>query len=758
MKIETRSGILEEIDFNKVKKRLVNLVTLVDDASFIDPDKLAKETISHIYDGIKTKELDEYAAKVAAGWGTIHPSYLKYAAIIAVDNLHKETLNSFYETMHKVNTNKLFLREDFINAVEMYKDKLENAIDYNRDYSFDFIGFQTLSKSYLLRDKQGKICERPQHLYMRVALSIHLDNIDEAINTYNYLSQGYYTHATPTMFNAGTCNQQLASCFLLGTEDSIVGIYKTLGDCALISKGAGGIGIHIHNIRGSGSVIKSTNGRSNGITPMIQVFNATARYVDQGGGKRNGSIAMYLEPWHCDIFEFIQLRYNQGDEHMKARDMFLALWVPDLFMERVKNDELWSLMCPSESPNLSEVYGEEFNTLYTKYEKENKFRRQIPARELFEKIMDMQIETGSPYMCYKDSVNRKTNHSNLGIIKSSNLCSEIMEYSSSDEYAVCNLASISLTKFVLNDNTFDFETLRKVASIATKNLDIVIDISTYPTPETLKSNSNHRPIGLGVQGLADVFYKLKMPFESDEAKQLNTKIFETIYYGSVSASIELAEKKGCYSTFEGSPFSKGLLQFDLWDSNKNLMYDWSDIKKKIRHGIRNSLLTTVMPTASTSQILGNYECIEPPNSNIYNRTTNAGKFLVINKYLVDDLVKLGLWNEAMKDKIIYFEGSIQNIDEIPQNVKNLYKTVWEISQKALIDLSIGRGPFIDQSQSLNLFIAKPDHKKLFNCHLYGWKNGLKTGMYYLRTRAGTEPVKIGLGTQFVEQECTVCSS
>jgi ribonucleoside-diphosphate reductase alpha chain len=584
------------------------------------------------------------------------------------------------------------------------------------------------------------------------------------IETYNTLSEGYYTHATPTLFNSGTGRPQLSSCFLLDVEnDSIEGIFNTLKESAQISKNAGGIGISFTKVRSKGTYIAGTNGTSNGIIPFLKIYNETARAVDQGGGKRKGSIAIYLEPWHADIEDFLELKKNSGEETKKARDIFLALWIPDLFMERVRDDKMWSLMCPHKCPRLSLVYGDEFKELYESYEKDKNYNSQISARELFKKIMESQIETGVPYMCYKDAGNRKSNQKNIGTIQSSNLCSEIFQYSDNTEYSVCNLASLNLSKFVEN-GSYNFEKLRQVAYRATVNLDKVIDITEYPTPETKKSNLAHRPIGLGVQGLADVFYKMKYSFDSYDAQKLNLQIFETIYYGAVSASADLAEKKGSYSTFEGSDFSKGLLQFDMWNCEKPTMWNWDELKKRVKKGMRNSLLTTIMPTASTSQILGNYECIEPPQSNIFLRRTLAGQFTIMNKYLVDDLEKLGLWNEDMKDKIIYNNGSIQDINEIPENIKNLYKTVWELSQRFLIDLSIDRGRFIDQSQSLNLFIDKPDFSRLYNCHMHGWKNGLKTGMYYLRTKPAVNAIKYSLGNKFIKQEvkeneeCLVCSS
>jgi ribonucleoside-diphosphate reductase alpha chain len=660
------------------------------------------------------------------------------------------------------------LNNTFLTLIEKYKTEIDSIISHQRDYElFDFFGIKTLMRAYLLKDGEV-IMERPQYMFLRTAFIVNMGpdfSFQNVAETYNLLSQGYYIHATPTLFNSGTVNQQLASCFLLKMkDDSIDGIFDTLKDCAQISKLAGGIGISAHAIRGAGALIRGTNGVSNGLRPMLQVFNQTARYVDQGGGKRKGSIAVYLEPWHCDIYDFLDLKTNVGDENNKARDLFLALWIPDLFMERCDKDEMWSLMSPDECPNLNLVYGDEFNTKYMEYESKGKFRKQIKARDLLTRIMEVQIETGVPYMCYKDAANRKSNQQNIGTIESSNLCSEIIEYSSKDETAVCNLASINLTKFVkVDDNKsyFDFDGLRKVAYTAACNLDRVIDSNSYPSPQAKVSNFNNRPIGLGVQGLSDVLFLMKITFDSQEAKELNNTIFETIYYGAVEASTDRASLYGSYSSFKGSPTSEGKLQFDLWNENfESKMWDWNKLKEKVKKGMRNSLLTAIMPTASTSQILGNYECIEPQHSNIYVRKTIAGKFIVINKYLVDDLMKVNLWNEDMKDKIIFYDGSVQNIEEIPNNIKKLYKTVWEIPQKSIVDLSVDRGKFIDQSQSLNIFMATPDASRLYSCHMYGWKKGLKTGMYYLRSKPATNPIKFNLGTKFKEseEECLMCSS
>lgn len=706
---------------------------------------------------ISTRDLDDHAARIAAERGVDHPDYLQFAGAICVSNLFKETKKrSFSETVKMVDemvdhcgSRVGLLSQDFVTYVSTHSAALDAVCDDSCDYQLDYIGIKTLMRSYLIQDRITKrILERPQHMYMRVAVALHMNTSwDRLVETYRLLSKGYYTHATPTLYNAGTKRQQLASCFLGGLNDGISDIYKWLGDCASISKWAGGIGMHIHNIRATGSIIRGTNGTSNGIVPMLQVFNSTARYVDQGGGKRKGSIAVYLEPWHADIFDFLELKTNSGDENKKARDLFLALWIPDLFMKRVKENGNWSLMCPSECPGLSDCYGEEFETLYRKYEGEGRVRKQIPARDLFRKIMDSQIETGVPYMCYKDAANKKSNQNNIGVIKSSNLCSEIIEYSDANEYAVCNLASINLSKMMKNDGTFDYQRLHDVAYEATRNLDRVIDLNYYPCPETEKSNKSHRPIGLGVQGLADVFYMMGLSFDHAEAKNVNKKIFETIYHGAINASCDMAIAFGeSYKTFPNSPFSKGIFQFDMWDNVElSGLWDWDELRTKVKTtGIKNSLLTAVMPTASTAQIMGNYECIEPPTSNIYTRRTIAGTFAIPNKYLVKALAERGLWSKQIRDKIIRDDGSVRNISEVPQDLKDRFKTVWETSQKSIIELAADRGPFIDQSQSLNLFMGEPDYNRLFNMHMYGWKLGLKTGMYYLRSRPAANPIKFSL--------------
>lgn len=759
MRVITRSGLIEEAQFSKIQQRLKDLHHTLFSRSPIQVDEIARDTINEVHDMISTSDLDEHSARIAAGKGIDHPDYLRFAGAICASNLMKETKQRpFSQTMEAV---RGMLDPTFAAYCSENADALDGFIVDSRDYQFDYQGIRTLMRSYLLHDK-GVIVERPQHLWMRVAVALYMGDLTRIQFTYDLLSQGYYTHATPTLFNAGTRRQQMASCFLGGMDDSISAIYKWLSDCASISKWAGGLGMHVHNIRATGSAIQGTNGTSNGLIPMLQVFNATARYVDQGGGKRKGSIAVYLEPWHADILDFLELRTNTGDENKKARDLFLALWIPDLFMKRVVEDGPWSLMCPSECPGLSDLYGSEFEELYVRYEAEGRCKRVVQARELFRKVMESQIETGVPYMCYKDSVNRKSNQKNVGIIRSSNLCSEIMEYSDSKEYAVCNLASINLSRMVEEGGSFDFAKLRRVAYEVTCNLDRVIDLNFYPCPETEMSNQRHRPVGLGVQGLVDVFFKLRHPFDSEEARALNRQIFETIYLGAAEASADLAEQKGPYPTFAGSPVSQGDFQFDLWGVEPHhYKPEWEALRERVRtHGIRNSLLTAVMPTASTSQILGNYECIEPPNSNIYTRRTIAGTFTVINKYLVRDLQSLRLWSTEMRDRIIKDDGSIQAIEHIPHPIRMRYKTVWEIPQKAIIDMSVDRAPFIDQSQSLNLFMAKPDFNRLFNMHVYGWKNGLKTGMYYLRSRPASNPIKFSLGatTTQEEGECLSCAA
>ena len=681
------------------------------------------------------------------------------AARISVSNLHKETLGSFSETMallynfvNPANQEPFhMISEETFSIIMKNKERLDTAVKYERDFSYNFFGLKTLERSYLLRIN-GKIVERPQHLLMRVAVGIHGENIDAAIETYDCLSLKYFTQASPTLFNAGTSRPQLSSCFLLTMKgDSIEGIYDTLKSCAIISKNAGGIGLNIHCIRASGSLIAGTNGTSNGIIPMLRVYNSTARYVDQGGNKRPGAFAIYLEPWHADVFDFLDLRKNHGNEENRARDLFLALWIPDLFMQKVERNEDWCLFCPNEAPGLADCWGDDFVALYEKYEREGRAKKVVKAQNLWNAIITSQIETGNPYMLYKDAANRKSNQQNLGTIKCSNLCTEIIEYSSPDEIAVCNLGSLSLPAFVKDQTTFDFEELRQKTKILTKNLNKIIDVNFYPVPETKLSNLRHRPIGLGVQGLADVFMKMRLAFDSPQARQLNLEIFETIYFAALEASNELAVIEGTYETYHGSPASEGKLQFDLWNVTPTGRWDWAALKEKIaKHGLRNSLLVAPMPTASTSQILGNNECFEPYTSNIYNRRVLAGEFQVVNPYLMNDLIQLGLWNDIMRTRIIAYNGSIQSIPEIPKAIKDLYKTVWEISQKVIVDMAADRGAFIDQSQSLNIHMAEANYAKLTSMHFYGWKKGLKTGMYYLRTRPAVDAIKFTVDQSIIK--------
>jgi len=761
MYVMKRNGKQEAVHFDKITSRVMKLsygLTLKSD----DIIEIAKKVIVGIYNGVPTTELDNLAAETAASFTTKHPDFAVLAARIAVSNLHKNTIKSFSETASllynyiddKTGEKAPLLADDVYEIIQQNADILDASIIYERDYHFDFFGFKTLEKSYLLK-VNGKIVERPQHLFMRVALGIHKNDIDAAIETYNLMSEKWFIHATPTLFNGGTPKPQMSSCFLLSMkDDSIEGIYETLKNTALISQSAGGIGLNVHNIRSTGSYIKGTNGTSNGIIPMLRVFNDTARYVDQGGGKRKGAFAIYLEPWHADVFAFLDLRKNHGKEEMRARDLFLALWVCDLFMKRVEADGQWSLFCPNEAKNLHTTHGAEFEALYEQYEKEGKAKKTIPARDLWNAILEAQIETGNPYMLYKDSANEKSNQKNLGTIRCSNLCTEIIEYSDDKETAVCNLASISLPRFV-EGKKFNFEKLLEVTQIITKNLNKIIDNNYYPLEETRRSNFRHRPIGIGVQGLADVFMLLGLPFDSEMAKLLNKNIFETIYYAALVASKNIAKEQGAYETFEGSPLSKGIFQFDMWNAEPSDRYDWNALRAEIKeHGVRNSLLLAPMPTASTSQILGNNECFEPYTSNIYNRRVLSGEFVVVNKHLLKDLMSLGLWNDSMKQRIIAANGSVQNIEEIPANLKEIYKTVWEIKQRTIIDMSADRGAFICQSQSLNLFVEQPNFAKLSSMHFYTWKKGLKTGMYYLRTKAATDAVKFTVDTDVVKQAAT----
>ncbi len=753
MYVIKRDGRKEPVMFDKITARVRKLCYGLN--TLVDPTKVAMRVIEGLYDGVTTSELDNLAAEIAATLTTAHPDYAKLAARISVSNLHKNTKKSFSETMKDLYeyVNPRTGKEAPLLSDEVYKvisenaEMLDSTIIYNRDFGYDYFGFKTLERSYLLK-LNGKIAERPQHMLMRVSIGIHLNDLQSAVETYELMSKKYFTHATPTLFNSGTPKPQMSSCFLLAMrDDSIEGIYDTLKQTAKISQSAGGIGLSIHNIRATGSYIAGTNGTSNGIVPMLRVFNDTARYVDQGGGKRKGSFAIYVEPWHADIYDFLDLKKNHGKEEMRARDLFYAMWIPDLFMKRVEADAEWTLMCPNECPGLFETHSEDFDSLYTKYEKEGKGRKTIKARELWEKILESQIETGTPYMLYKDAANRKSNQQNLGTIRSSNLCTEILEYTDKDEVAVCNLASIALPMFVKNGE-FDHRELFKVTKRVTKNLNRVIDRNYYPIKEAENSNMRHRPIGLGVQGLADTFIMLRLPFTSDEAKKLNQEIFETLYFAAVTASMEEAKEDGAYSTFKGSPISKGEFQHNLWgikDEELSGRWDWGKLRTNIKkHGVRNSLLVAPMPTASTSQILGNNECFEPYTSNIYTRRVLSGEFIVVNKHLLEDLVNLGLWNEGLKQELMRANGSIQHIDEIPDEIKELYQTVWELSMKDIIDMSRQRGYFIDQSQSLNLFMENANFAKLTSMHFYAWKSGLKTGMYYLRTKAAVDAIKFTL--------------
>jgi len=741
MQVLKRNGSRESVSFDKVLQRVRKAARGLS----VNPDALAQQVLSQIYDGVKTSELDELTAQLAAGLSTLHPDYGTLAARISVSNHHKNTSPSFTDVVYLLSNQTMpltgekasIIHPDLIQVVKEKGAEIDKYIDYNRDYLFDYFGFKTLEKSYLLKDTTMRVVERPQHMWMRVSLALWGNNLEKAFETYDLLSQKFLTHATPTLFNAGTPRQQLSSCFLLAmSEDSIAGIYKTLGDCAAISKYAGGIGLHIHNIRARGSLIKGTNGQSNGLTPMLRVFNNTARYVDQGGGKRNGSFAMYLEPWHADVEDFLKMKLPSGAEEERARDLFYALWIPDLFMERVESNGDWTLFCPNEAPGLADVWGDNFKELYERYEKEGRGRKTVSAQKLWFQILDSQMETGTPYLLYKDACNKKSNQQNLGTIKSSNLCTEIIEYSDKNETAVCNLASLALPAFV-NGDSFDFAKLREVTKVAIRNLNRVIDINFYPTPETQRSNMRHRPVGLGVQGLADVFALLKLSWESDEAARLNQLIFEHMYYAAAEESCVLAEQEGSYETFAGSPASKGQLQPDLWNitplTEKQL--DWTTLREKAKKGMRNSLLLAPMPTASTSQILGFNECFEPFTSNLYTRRTLAGEFIVVNKYLMKDLMALGLWSEDMKQLIVARNGSVQGLAEIPEEIQLRYKTAWELKQRCLIDMAAARGAFICQSQSLNLFIADATYSKLTSMHFHGWKLGLKTGCYYLRTKA-----------------------
>ena len=750
MLVIKRDGRKESVKFDKITARIDKLSYGLN-TDFVKTIEIAKKVIDGLYDGVSTQELDELAAETAATLTTKHPDFATLAARIAVSNLHKTTSKSFSSTMKRLYTyvnpktgeNASLLSKEVYGVINKNAALLDSSIIYDRDFSYDYFGFKTLEKSYLLR-LDGKVIERPQHMLMRVAIGIHMDDIDSVLETYNLLSEKWFTHATPTLFNAGTPKPQLSSCFLLTMkEDSIDGIYDTLKQCAKISQSAGGIGLSIHNVRGTGSYIKGTNGVSNGIIPMLRNFDMTARYVDQGGGKRKGSFAIYIEPWHSDIFEFLQLKKNHGKEELRARDLFYAMWIPDLFMKRVEANEDWSLFSPDEAKNLHETYGEEFEKLYEKYEKEGKARKTVKAQDLWFEILEAQIETGNPYILYKDAANIKSNQKNLGTIKSSNLCTEIIEYTAPDEVAVCNLASIALNKFVKDDLTYDHQKLYEITKVITKNLNKVIDVNYYPVEEARNSNLRHRPIGIGVQGLADTFILMRHAFDSPEAKQLNAEIFETIYFAAMESSMEIAQKEGPYKTYEGSPVSKGIFQFDMWGvvpSSKR--WDWTKLKREVKkHGVRNSLLLAPMPTASTSQILGNNECFEPYTSNIYTRRVLSGEFIVVNKHLLKDLIKLKLWDENMKDTLMAANGSIQDIKEIPDDIKLLYRTVWEVSQKSIIDMAADRGAYICQSQSMNIHMQDANFGKLTSMHFHAWKKGLKTGLYYLRTKAAADAIK-----------------
>ncbi|XP_078401063.1 ribonucleoside-diphosphate reductase large subunit isoform X2 [Cetorhinus maximus] len=758
-------GRQERVMFDKITSRIQKLCYGLN-PDFVDPAQITMKVIQGLYSGVTTVELDTLAAETAATMTTKHPDYAILAARIAVSNLHKETKKVFCEVMEDLfnymnpltNSHSPMISKETLDIVLENKDRLNSAIIYDRDFSYNYFGFKTLERSYLLK-VNGKVAERPQHMLMRVAVGIHKHDIDAAIETYNLLSERWFTHASPTLFNAGTNRPQLSSCFLLAMkDDSIEGIYDTLKQCALISKSAGGIGVAVSCIRATGSYIAGTNGNSNGLVPMLRVYNNTARYVDQGGNKRPGAFAIYLEPWHMDIFDFLELKKNTGKEEQRARDLFYALWIPDLFMKRVENNQDWSLMCPHDCPGLDDTWGEEFETLYERYEKEGRARKVVKAQQLWYAVIESQTETGTPYMLYKDACNRKSNQQNLGTIKCSNLCTEIVEYTSNNEVAVCNLASLALNMYVTADRTYDFNKLADVTRVVVRNLNKIIEVNYYPIPEAEYSNKKHRPIGIGVQGLADAFILMRYPFESEEAQKLNIQIFETIYYAALDASCDLAKELGPYESYQGCPVSKGILQYDMWNVTPTDLWDWKGLKEKIaKHGIRNSLLLAPMPTASTAQILGNNESIEPYTSNIYTRRVLSGEFQIVNPHLLKDLTERGLWSEDMKNQIIFQNGSIQSIEEIPDDLKSLYKTVWEISQKTVIKMAADRGAYIDQSQSLNIHVAEPNYGKLTSMHFYGWKQGLKTGMYYLRTRPAANPIQFTLNKENLQENAAVAS-
>ena len=767
-----RDGRKEAVKFDKITARIQKLCYGLDQ-QLVNPILVALKVIEGVYNGVTTSELDNLAAEVSAMLIVRHPDYASLAARIAISNLHKNTNKSFSANIKelysyvdpKSKKPAPLIAQDVYEIVQQHADFLDSTIIYDRDFGYDYFGFKTLEKSYLLK-MNGKIAERPQQMLMRVAIGIHKHDIPAAIETYHLMSERWFTQATPTLFNAGTPIPQLSSCFLLqAIDDSIEGIFDTVKQCAKISRSAGGIGLSIHKVRATGSYIRGTGGVSNGIIPMLKVFNETARYVDQGGGKRKGSFAIYLEPWHADIFEFLDLRKNHGKEELRARDLFTGLWIPDLFMQCVEANEDWSLFCPNEAPGLNTCWGEEFEQLYCRYEMEGKARKIIKAQELWFKILEAQIETGNPYMVYKDACNRKSNQQNLGTIQSSNLCTEIVEYTAPDEVAVCNLASLALPRFVMNGE-FNHQKLFEVTQVVTRNLNKIIDVNYYPVPEAENSNRRHRPIGIGVQGLADAFLLLRLPFESQEAQTLNREIFETIYFAAMTASKDLAKVEGPYTSYAGSPISKGIFQYDMWNEIPGPRWDWEGLKKEVAlYGIRNSLLLAPMPTASTSQILGNNECFEPYTSNLYTRRVLSGEFIIVNKHLLKDLIRMGLWNEDLKNQMIAANGSVQDIDEIPPGIKELYKTAWEIRQKVLIDMAADRGAFICQSHSLNLFMQNPTFAKLTSMHFHGWKRGLKTGMYYLRTKAAVDAIKftleatpMGICNTADKEECLVCSA
>lgn len=765
--VKKRDGSLEPFDRQKLRLYLERLTDGLDTRHVL-VDTVVSRTMEGIYDGIDSRQLDNLVAETAAYLSVRHPDYSYLAGRAKIKSLHKDTSDSFSELVQQLHSYvhpktgqcASLIADDVFESVMRHRERLDSAIQYERDLLYDYFGFKTLERSYLLR-MNGEIAERPQHMLLRVAVGIHKDDIDAAVETYDLLSRGLFTHASPTLFNAGTPMPQMSSCFLVAMkEDSIDGIYDTLKTCALISKCAGGIGLHVHNIRASGSYIRGTNGHSNGLVPMLRVFNDTARYVDQGGGKRKGAFAIYLEPWHADIFQFLELRKNHGIEEQRARDLFYALWVSDLFMERVEKNGDWSLFCPNEAPGLADVWGEEFEALYTRYEREGRAMKVVKAQELWFAIVDAQTETGTPFMLYKDSANRKSNHQNLGTIKSSNLCTEIIQYTDKDEVAVCNLASLALPKYIAkNPETgelfFDHDSLCKVVQVVTRNLNKIIDLNYYPVPEAERSNKRHRPIGIGVQGLADTFITLKMPFESEEARRLNLEIFETIYFGAMTASKDIAKVHGPYETYSGSPVSKGILQYDMWGVTPTDKWDWATLKREIaEHGVRNSLLIAPMPTASTSQILGNNEATEPYTSNLYVRSVLSGSFPVVNRHLVRDLVDRKIWSDALINKLIAANGSVQNLAEIPDDLKELYKTAWEIKQRTLLDMAADRGAFIDQSQSLNVFMAEPTTAKLTSMHFYAWKRGLKTGMYYMRSQPAADAIQFTVDMESLRENAT----